>query len=114
MNILVGHPDLAGKLADQNLLTPESTFEQRQAGLHLLTLEQKQRLKTLNDAYRDKFGFTFVICARENKAAAILEGLTKRLVSSRQEEIKTGFGEVKKIAKLRAVDILKKINISKL
>ena len=27
---------------------------------------------------RDKFGFTFVICARENKAAAILAGLDSR------------------------------------
>ena len=114
VTILVAHPDLAGKLADQNLLTPESTFEQREAGLHLLTVEQKQKLKSLNDAYRDKFGFTFIICARENKAAAILEGLTKRLVSTREEEIKTGIGEVKKIARLRAVDILKNINISKL
>ena len=114
VKILIGHPDLAGKLADQNLLTPESTLEQREAGLHLLTLEQKQTLKTLNNAYRDKFGFTFIICARQNKAAAILEGLTKRLGSSREEEINVGIGEVKKIAKLRAIDILRRINISKL
>ena len=89
-------------------------MEQREAGLHLLTNEQKRRLKTHNDAYRDKFGFTFVICARENKAAAILKGLRVRLGSSREEEIRTGIGEVKKIARLRAIDILNKINISKL
>ena len=77
-------------------------------------MEQKQTLKTLNNAYRDKFGFTFIICARQNKAAAILDGLTKRLVSSREEEINVGIGEVKKIAKLRAIDILRRINISKL
>ena len=110
----MGHPDLAGKLADQNLLTPESTSEQRAAGLHLLSQEEKQKLKTHNDEYRDMFGFTFIICARENKAAAILEGLSTRLSHTRDTEINVGVGEVKKIAKLRTADILTTVNISKL
>lgn len=93
---------------------PESTYEQKQAGLDTITMEQKLRLKAHNVAYREKFGFTFVICARENKVAAILDGLEQRLSATREEEIKTGIGEVKKIARLRAIDILKKINISKL
>ena len=106
MGILSGHPDLAGRLADQNLLTPESTREQRQCGLHLLSQEQKHRLKQHNDSYREKFGFTFIICARENKANAILEGLNVRLSNSKEQEIEIGINEVKKIAKLRAIDIL--------
>ena len=77
-------------------------------------MEQKQRLKDHNEAYREKFGFTFVICARENKVAAIMDGLEQRLSATREEEIKNGICEVKKIAKLRAIDILNKINPSKL
>ena len=65
-----------------------------------------RRLRSHNAEYRDKFGFTFIICARENKAAAILEGLDRRLGNSREEEIIIGIGEVKKIAKLRSRDIL--------
>ena len=99
-------------MASENLLSPESTREQRQCGLHLLTSDQVRRLRSHNAEYRDKFGFTFIICARENKAAAILEGLDRRLGNSREEEIIIGIGEVKKIAKLRSRDVLNNIKIS--
>ena len=112
-------------MASENLLSPESTREQRQCGLHLLTSDQVRRLRSHNAEYRDRFGFTFIICARENKAAAILAGLDRRsillaeiiavdwylvfrLTNSREKEIEIGIGEVKKIAKLRAIDILTK------
>ena len=104
--ILSGHPDLAGRLASANLLTPESTREQCEAGLNLLTEAELQRLRSHNTEYRERFGFTFIICARENKAAAILEGLDRRLDNTREEEINIGIGEVKKIARLRSIDIL--------
>ena len=91
-------------------------------------MEEKRRLKSHNEKYRQQFGFTFIICARENKAAAILDGLDRRSVlscssgeiiaidlyllfrlsNSREKEIDIGIGEVKKIAKLRAKDILNK------
>ena len=54
--------------------------EQAEAGLHLLSAEEKSRLKSHNDKYRNKFGFTFIITARENKAAAILKGLDQRFL----------------------------------
>ena len=107
--ILSGIPDLAGRLASSGLLSPESTREQRAAGINLLTGEQLQRLRSHNTEYRQKFGFTFVICARENKAAAILKGLDIRLDNTREVEINIGIGEVKKIAKLRSIDILKSL-----
>ena len=97
---------------DLNLLTPESDREHRDSGLHLLTPEDKQRLKRHNDDYRAKFGFTFVVCARENKAGAILSGLNIRLNNTIEKEIEIGINEVKKIAKLRVIDILN--NYSKL
>ena len=101
-------------MASENLLSPESTREQRQCGLHLLTSDQVRRLRSHNAEYRDRFGFTFIICARENKAAAILEGLDRRLGNSREEEINIGIGEVKKIAKLRSRDILNNLKKRKM
>ena len=77
-----------------------------------MTTVQVRRLRSHNAEYRDRFGFTFIICARENKAAAILEGLDRRLGNSREEEINIGIGEVKKIAKLRSRDILNNLKIS--
>ena len=78
IQVLDGIPDLAGRLAETNLLGPESSREHREAGLNLLTETERRRLRSENERYRDKFGFTFVICARRNKAAAILEGLSSR------------------------------------
>ena len=57
--------------------------------------------------YRDKFGFPFVICARENKKEAILAGLETRIENSSQVEIETGLKEVAKICRLRLADIVK-------
>jgi len=111
IEVLENHPDLAGRLAEENLLTSESTREQKEAGLHLLTQDQRSRLKSHNKEYREKFGFTFIICARENKAAAILNGLDQRLSNTKEEEIQIGIGEVKKIARLRSLDILDKYTV---
>ena len=59
-----------------------------------------------NEAYRTKFGITFVICARENKKDAILAGFVKRLENSRPEELLAGINEVKKIVGLRLADAI--------
>ncbi|XP_023324309.1 2-oxo-4-hydroxy-4-carboxy-5-ureidoimidazoline decarboxylase isoform X2 [Eurytemora carolleeae] len=130
IEILEKHPDLAGKLADSNLLTPESTREQKAAGLDLMSPEQKQKIVELNNVYswvmgwkwpdvgvedvhgglkggfRSQFGFTFVVCARENKADSILRGLDGRVLNTAERELEIGINEVSKIARLRAQDIL--------
>ena len=46
---------------------------------------------------------------RENKVPSIIAGLNGRLLNSREEEIQNGIGEVKKIARLRALDVLKSL-----
>jgi 2-oxo-4-hydroxy-4-carboxy-5-ureidoimidazoline decarboxylase len=48
----------------------------------------------LNQQYKQKFGFPFVICARENKKEAILSGLERRLNNSKETEAITGVEEV--------------------
>jgi 2-oxo-4-hydroxy-4-carboxy-5-ureidoimidazoline decarboxylase len=53
-----------------------------------------------------KFGFPFVICARENKKAAILNGIAARVKSCPEVELTTGMEEVKKIAFHRLMDIV--------
>ena len=52
---------------------------------------------------------------RENKAPSIIAGVNRRLLNTREEEIQNGIGELKKIARLRALDVLKSLApISKL
>ena len=60
----------------------------------------------LNHLYKIKFGFPFVICARLNKADKIIHQMEKRLKNSKEEEIKTGIGEMKKICKFRGEDLI--------
>jgi OHCU decarboxylase len=105
--LIQAHPDLAGKAAITGELTAESTREQVSAGLNRLTPEQFATFTRLNRAYREKFGFPFVICAREHSAASILEHFATRLEYPRDQEIATALGEIAKIAHLRLLDAVR-------
>ncbi|XP_071492209.1 2-oxo-4-hydroxy-4-carboxy-5-ureidoimidazoline decarboxylase-like [Diadema antillarum] len=105
-SILRCHPNLAGKLAQQGKVTVESQREQAGAGLLGLTDDQRQLMNERNDAYRNKFSFPFVICARENKVEAILNGLENRIKNTEEGEIHTGVEEVKKISYYRLLDLV--------
>ncbi|XP_072941793.1 2-oxo-4-hydroxy-4-carboxy-5-ureidoimidazoline decarboxylase-like [Epargyreus clarus] len=107
LGILKSHPDLAGKLAARGELTSESAAEQKSAGLNDLTDKHRNIIISNNERYKTKFGFPFIICARENKVQSIIEGLQKRYYNKREEEISVGINEVKKICRLRILDIVK-------
>ncbi len=103
--LIRAHPDLAGRLALAGGLTSASSSEQSSAGLDRLTPEEIAQFQRMNSAYRQRFGFPFVICARLNHKAAILESFGERLGHSPAEEIATALGEIEKIAWLRIVDL---------
>jgi 2-oxo-4-hydroxy-4-carboxy-5-ureidoimidazoline decarboxylase len=105
--LIRAHPDLVGRAALAGTLTPASTSEQASAGLDRLTSDEIVAFQKFNDAYRDKFGFPLVICARLNKKEAILNALPIRLEHARQEEIKTALEEIGKIAYLRLQEIIR-------
>jgi OHCU decarboxylase len=102
--LIQAHPDLAGKAALAGELTAESTREQSSAGLSQLTPAEFATFTRLNQAYRETFGFPFVICAREHNVASILEHFAARLEHTRAQEITTALGEIAKIAQLRLLD----------
>ncbi len=104
--LIRAHPDIVGTAALAGALTPASNAEQASAGLNRLTPEEIATFQKFNQAYRDKFGFPFVICARLNKKEAILNGFRVRLNNSRDQEIRTALEEIFKIARLRLEDIV--------
>ncbi len=104
--LIRAHPDLVGRAALAGGLTPQSSSEQASAGLDKLTGEEIAAFQSSNQAYRDTFGFPFVICARLNKKEAILSGFRERLQHSREKEIETALEEIYKIAYLRLQDIV--------
>jgi OHCU decarboxylase len=102
--LIQAHPDLVGRAALAGTLGPASTGEQAAAGLDRLTPEESAQFSVLNQAYRDRFGFPFVICARENKKDSILAGFAARLQHTREQEIRTALDEISKICWLRLCD----------
>ena len=105
--LIQAHPDLAGKAAIAGELTAESAREQSSAGLSRLAPAEFATFTRLNQAYREKFGFPFVICAREHSTTNILEHFATRLEHPRVQEIATALGEIAKIARLRLLDAVR-------
>jgi 2-oxo-4-hydroxy-4-carboxy-5-ureidoimidazoline decarboxylase len=104
--LIRAHPDLVGRLAREGRLTRESTTEQSAAGLTALTSPETEAFERHNAAYRERFGFPFVICARENKKEAILAAFPARMANSLEQEVATALAEIDKIAALRLADLL--------
>jgi 2-oxo-4-hydroxy-4-carboxy-5-ureidoimidazoline decarboxylase len=99
--VIRGHPDLAGKLARAGGLTAESTGEQASAGLDWLGEAEYAAFLRLNDAYRGKFGFPFIVCVRRHTKASILSGFETRLRNDADSERATALAEIDRIAALR-------------
>jgi OHCU decarboxylase len=99
--LIRAHPDLAGRAAIAGELTEHSRGEQAAAGLDRLTPEEHAALTSANVAYRERFGFPFVICVREHTRESILAAAQERLGHDAERELATALDEIAKIARLR-------------
>jgi 2-oxo-4-hydroxy-4-carboxy-5-ureidoimidazoline decarboxylase len=99
------HPELAGKAAVDAALTAASAAEQASAGLDRLTQAEFDRFHALNAAYRERFGFPFVICVRRTDKAGVLAAMERRLANDRDVELEAALAEVGEIVKLRLEDL---------
>ena len=101
LELIRAHPELAGKAAVDGSLTEASAAEQASAGLDSLTQAEFDRFHALNAAYREKFGFPFIICVRLTDRAGILAAMERRLANDRDTEIATALHEIGEIVRLR-------------
>ena len=108
LTLIRAHPDLVGRAALAGTLSRSSTAEQAAAGLDpgRLSPSDVDRFAEANAAYQARFGFPFVICARENTKDAILTGFARRLPNPLAEEIATALEEIEKIAWYRLADLV--------
>jgi OHCU decarboxylase len=104
--LIRAHPDLAGRAAIEGALTESSTREQASAGLDRLTPDEYASFMRTNTAYRERFGFPFVVCVREHTKESILRVAAERLEHTRDEEVRVALEEIAKIARLRLEDVL--------
>ena len=103
--LIRAHPDLAGRAAVEGTLTASSQREQAAAGLDRLTPAEYETFTRTNAAYRERFGFPFVVCAREHTKDSILRTAAERLANPPDTEIEVALGEIAKIARLRLEDL---------
>ena len=99
--LLRAHPDLAGKAAIAGDLTKSSHREQAGAGLDACSAEEFARFERLNAAYKEKFGFPFIVAVKGLTRHDILDQFAARLNNGRDKELQTALNEVNKIARLR-------------
>ncbi|WP_338849267.1 allantoate amidohydrolase [Massilia sp. W12] len=105
-DLLNAHPELAGKLAIAGKLGQHSSAEQAGVGLHLCTPEEFTRLHELNEAYRSKFGFPFIIAVKGDHGlglsrADIIADCARRLENDAETEFAESLYQVKRIAEMR-------------
>ncbi|GAA0297644.1 2-oxo-4-hydroxy-4-carboxy-5-ureidoimidazoline decarboxylase [Sphingomonas oligophenolica] len=105
LSLIRAHPELAGKAAIDGTLTEASATEQASAGLDRMTPEEYARFHALNTAYRERFGFPFIICVRLTDKPGILAAMEARLANDRDTEIATALAEIGKITALRLKDV---------
>lgn len=99
--LINAHPDLAGKAAVQGQLTEASTHEQAGAGIHQCTAEEFARFTELNEAYKARFAFPFIMAVKGSNRHQILAAFETRIHNSAETEFACALAEINKIAMFR-------------
>ncbi len=107
-DLIIAHPDLAGRAAQAGTLTRESTTEQSSTGIDQCTAEEFALFVSFNAAYKKKFSFPFVMAVKGSNRHLILAAFERRIENDYQTEFDHAIKEIHKIAKFRIEDILSK------
>ena len=106
LTLLRAHPDLAGKLAVSGKLTAESTTEQASAQLDKCTHEEFEEFQSLNDTYKARFQFPYILAVRDRNRQEILQNFRSRVNNSPDTEFADALKQVHRIALLRIESIM--------
>jgi allantoate deiminase/N-carbamoyl-L-amino-acid hydrolase len=104
--LIRAHPQLAGKAATRGELTPDSTREQRGAGLDACSPEELARLTKLNALYTERFGFPFVLAVKGHNRSSILNELERRVGNTLEVERMEALQQISRIAAFRLLDLV--------
>ena len=103
LEILNSHPDLV----IEKKLTEDSKNEQKNASLNQCTDEEFVEFKKLNEEYKKKFGFPFIIAVKGKNKEEILNSFRQRITNNINLEFEEAKKQVKKIASFRLGEIIK-------
>jgi 2-oxo-4-hydroxy-4-carboxy-5-ureidoimidazoline decarboxylase len=99
--LIEAHPDLANNTRRAAGLTAESSAEQHSVGLDRLSDAEFEAFERVNNAYRAKFGFPYIVCVRRHTRDSILRDFERRLPNDARTETQVSIAEVYRIAALR-------------
>jgi 2-oxo-4-hydroxy-4-carboxy-5-ureidoimidazoline decarboxylase len=99
--LIKAHPDLADKTQRAAGLTAESNAEQNSVGLDRLSDAEYEAFERVNNAYRARFGFPYIVCVRRHTRDSILRDFERRLPNDAKAEVATSIAEICRIAALR-------------
>jgi 2-oxo-4-hydroxy-4-carboxy-5-ureidoimidazoline decarboxylase len=99
--LIKAHPDLANKTQRAAGLTAESNAEQNSVGLDRLSDAEYEAFERVNNAYRKKFGFPYIVCVRRHTKDSILRDFERRLPNDATTETQKSVEEICRIAALR-------------
>jgi 2-oxo-4-hydroxy-4-carboxy-5-ureidoimidazoline decarboxylase len=99
--LIKAHPDLANKTQRAAGLTAESSAEQNSVGLDRLSDAEYDAFERVNNAYRAKFGFPYIVCVRRHTKDSILRDFERRLPNDAATETQVSIEEICRIAALR-------------
>ncbi len=98
--LICAHPELGSRVARAGL-TAASQAEQGGLGLDRLSEQEFVRFTELNSAYRERFGFPFIVCVRRHTRDSILRQFECRLHNDAAGERAAALDEIALIARLR-------------
>jgi OHCU decarboxylase len=87
-------------------MTADSTTEQGSAGLDRLTANELRRFTTLNDAYKARFGFPFILAVKGRTKDEIIASFETRLKHDAEAEFAEALRQIERITLLRLKDRL--------
>jgi len=105
LNLIKAHPELGKKLQKKEKLTKFSKEEQKSAGLDQCSDEEFEILTNLNNTYRSKFEFPFILAVKGLNKNQIIDNMKKRVNNLKSVEFETAINEIHKIAQLRIKDL---------
>lgn len=103
---LNAHPELGSRAEIVPDLTAASRDEQTQAGLTRLSPDEAAWFRERNRAYREKFGFPFIIAVRQHAKPAIMAAFERRLGGTPDAERAQALREIAAITRLRLDGII--------
>lgn len=101
------HPKIGEKKAAAAVAVEAQRWsEDEQSNIRNSEQHVFDKLAELNEAYEEKFGYIFIICAAGKTSEEIMAVLRRRLQNKPDEELRIAVGEQAKIAKLRLRKLL--------